>query len=256
MTRYINRPSQNFDARTRPIDLVVLHYTGMQGAETALARLTDPAPVAGKYPGPWQSTDVLPDAPLPRVSAHYVVGEGGEVYSLVPEEHRAWHAGASSWEGEGDINSRAIGIEIVNGGHDFGLPDFPEVQIKAVIELLGDIFERWPELNKKRVVGHSDIAPERKNDPGEKFPWKALADADVSVWPEHVAVQLSSDDPITHVQQELEIIGYDVKQTGMMDTATKFALMAFQRRFRPTRIDGAVDDETRYLLIALARQLK
>ncbi|MEZ6022512.1 MAG: N-acetylmuramoyl-L-alanine amidase [Hyphomonadaceae bacterium] len=116
---YIERLSPNFDARTRPIDLVVLHYTGMQDAETALARLTDAAPLAGRYPGPWQSQDVLHDTPLGRASAHYVVDEAGRIYSLVPEEHRAWHAGASSWEGEGDVTARSIGIEIVNGGHDF-----------------------------------------------------------------------------------------------------------------------------------------
>ena len=170
MNNYIQRQSPNFDARTRPIDLVVLHYTGMQNAEIALARLTDPAPVAGRYPGPWQAPNVPEDAPLSRVSAHYVVDEAGKIYSLVPEEHRAWHAGASSWEGEGDVNHRSIGIEIVNGGHDFGLPDFPDAQIHAVISLLGDIFSRWPELNKTRVVAHSDVAPERKADPGEKFP--------------------------------------------------------------------------------------
>lgn len=253
MTRYIDKPSPNFDARTRPIDLVVLHYTGMQDAETALRRLTDPAPVAGDYPGPWQAPDVLPDAPLPRVSAHYVVGEGGEVYSLVAEEHRAWHAGASSWEGEGDVNARSVGIEIVNGGHDFGLPDFPPAQIESLILLLQEIFARWPQLDARRVVAHSDIAPERKADPGEKFPWRRLAEAGVSIWPEHVAVQLSSDDPISDVQQQLALIGYDVKQSGAMDSQTKAALVAFQRRFRPANIDGVADDETRYLLMALAR---
>jgi len=256
VTRYIKRPSPNFDARTRPIDLVVLHYTGMQDAETALARLTDPAPAAGRYPGPWQAADVMADAPLPRVSAHYVVAEGGDIYSLVPEEHRAWHAGASSWEGEGDVNARSIGIEIVNGGHDFGLPEFPAAQIDAVIELLRDIFERWPELNAKRVVAHSDIAPERKADPGEKFPWKRLADAGVSIWPEHVAMQLSSDDPISETQQQLAVIGYEVKQSGLVDVATKAALVAFQRRFRPANIDGAIDDETRFLLAAVSRQMR
>jgi N-acetylmuramoyl-L-alanine amidase len=253
VTRYNKRPSTNFDARTRPIDLVVLHYTGMQNAETALTRLTDPAPLAGRYPGPWQAADVLADAPLPRVSAHYVVGEGGETYSLVAEEHRAWHAGASSWDGEGDVNARSIGIEIVNGGHDFGLPDFPAAQIDAVIALLRDIFERWPELGARRVVAHSDIAPERKADPGEKFPWKRLADAGVSIWPEHVAVQLSGDDPVSGAQQQLALIGYEVKQSGIMDVATKSALVAFQRRFRPADISGALDEETRYLLIALSR---
>lgn len=255
VTRYIERPSPNFDARTRPIDLIVLHYTGMQDAEIALARLTDPAPVAGSYPGPWQSDDVPADAPLPKVSAHYVVDETGAIYSLVPEEHRAWHAGASSWEGEGDVNARAIGIEIVNGGHDFGLPDFPDAQIDAVIQLLRDIFERWPELGPKRVVGHSDVAPERKADPGEKFPWKKLADASVSVWPRPNDAPLDNDDPISDVQQSLARIGYDVRQTGVMDAATKTALIAFQRRFRPSDISGAVDEETRRLLSGLSRQL-
>ena len=256
MTRYIQRPSPNFDARTRPIDLVVLHYTGMQNAEVALARLTDPKPVAGNYPGPWQSEDVEPDAPLPRVSAHYVVDEAGQIYSLVPEEHRAWHAGVSSWEGDGEVNARAIGIEIVNGGHDFGLPDFPDAQIEGVIALLRDILRRWPELNAKRVVAHSDIAPARKADPGEKFPWKRLAEAGVSIWPEHVTMQLSSDDPVSEVQQELAFIGYPLKQTGYMDEATKEALVAFQRRFRPSDISGVMDDETRYLLIAVGRRVK
>jgi N-acetylmuramoyl-L-alanine amidase len=256
VTRYTQRPSPNFDARTRPIDLVVLHYTGMQDAEIALARLTDPSPVAGSYPGPWQSEDVQADAPLPRVSAHYVVDEAGQIYSLVPEEHRAWHAGASSWEGEGDVNGRSIGIEIVNGGHDFGLPEFPSRQIDAVITLLQQIFQRWPALSATRVVAHSDIAPQRKADPGEKFPWKQLASAGVSIWPEHVAVQLSGDDPVSEVQQQLAQIGYGVKQTGYMDETTKAALAAFQRRFRPDEVSGAIDDETRRLLIALSRSVK
>jgi N-acetylmuramoyl-L-alanine amidase len=228
----------------------------MQNAEIALARLTDPAPVAGNYPGPWQSEDVQADAPLPKVSAHYVVDEAGQIYSLVPEEHRAWHAGISSWEGDGEVNARAIGIEIVNGGHDFQLPDFPDAQINGVIALLQDILGRWPELNPKRVVAHSDIAPARKADPGEKFPWKRLAEAGVSIWPEHVATQLSSDDPVSEVQQDLAFIGYPVTQTGYMDEATKEALIAFQRRFRPSDISGAMDDETRYLLIAVSRMVK
>lgn len=250
----ISRQSPNFDARTRPVDLVVLHYTGMQDAETALARLTDAAPQAGRYPGPWQGRDVPPDAPLPRVSAHYVVDEAGRVYSLVAEEHRAWHAGASSWEGEGDVNSRAIGIEIVNGGHDFGLPEFADVQIDAVIGLLKGIFSRWPELKPSRVVAHSDIAPERKADPGEKFPWKRLAEAGVSIWPKPFTDELGADDPVSDIQQQLSLFGYGVRQTGYMDEATKAALTAFQRRFRPAYVDGIADDETRRLLAALSRR--
>jgi len=255
VTRYIERPSPNFDARTRPIDLVVLHYTGMQDAEIALARLTDPAPVAGNYPGPWQSDDAAADAPLPKVSAHYVVDESGQIFTLVPEEHRAWHAGSSAWDGEADVNARSIGIEIVNGGHDFDLPDFPDAQIDAVIGLLRDIFERWPTLNPKRVVAHSDIAPERKADPGEKFPWAKLAEAGVSIWPKNVTEVQPSEDPVTEVQQQLAHIGYDVKQSGVMDNVTRAALIAFQRRFRPSDLSGAADDETRALLRALSHQL-
>jgi N-acetylmuramoyl-L-alanine amidase len=247
---FIDWPSQNFDARTRGIDLVVLHYTGMQDGETALRRLTDAAPVAGSYPGPWQQNSAAPDAPLPRVSAHYVVGEDGAVYRVVPEESRAWHAGASSWQGECDINSRAIGIEIVNGGHDFGLPDFPSVQIDAVIALVRDILARH-QLKPSQVVAHSDIAPERKMDPGEKFPWKRLADAGVAIWPEHGAA-LGETSAVT-VQTQLASIGYAVQQTGVMDMQTKAALTAFQRRFRPALIDGVADEETRGLLAALAR---
>jgi len=231
----------------------VLHYTGMQDAETALSRLTDPAPLAGKYPGPWQGPNVMSDAVLPRVSAHYVVDEQGQVFSLVPEEHRAWHAGASSWEGEGDVNARSIGIEIVNGGHDFGLPEFPDGQIGAVIALLKDVFSRWPQLSPARVVAHSDIAPERKADPGEKFPWRRLADAGVSIWPATLGQLPATDDMVSRVQLQLGAIGYDVKQTGVMDNATKATLLAFQRRFRPADLSGVADEETQLLVAAVAK---
>ncbi len=177
--RIIERPSPNFDARARGVDLVVLHYTGMQDAETAMARLCDATPIAGKYPGPWQAPDIDPATPLGRASAHYVIDEAGLIYRLVAEENRAWHAGVSAWEGEGDVNSRSIGIEIVNGGHDFGLPDFTDAQIETVIALLRDILPRHG-LDASRVVGHSDVAPGRKRDPGEKFPWVKLAAASVA----------------------------------------------------------------------------
>lgn len=180
MLRFLERPSPNFDDRGSAVDLIVLHYTGMQNAETALARLTDPAPLAGDYPGPWQAPDIDPATLLARVSAHYVVDEAGQVFRLVAEDKRAWHAGVSSWEGEGDVNARSIGIEIVNGGHDFGLPEFPEAQIAAVIALVRDILTRHG-LDASRVVGHSDVAPGRKLDPGEKFPWARLAAAGAAV---------------------------------------------------------------------------
>jgi N-acetylmuramoyl-L-alanine amidase len=175
----IEHPSPNFDARTRAVDLVVLHYTGMQNAEIAIARLCDPAPVAGNYPGPWQAPDIDPTTPLGRASAHYVVDEEGRVFRLVAEAKRAWHAGVSTWEGEDDVNSRSIGIEIVNGGHDFGLPEFPDAQIEALTALLRDILKRHG-LDASRVVGHSDVAPGRKRDPGERFPWMRLAQAGVA----------------------------------------------------------------------------
>ncbi|MBS0385992.1 MAG: N-acetylmuramoyl-L-alanine amidase [Proteobacteria bacterium] len=252
--RFVDRPSPNFDARTRSIDLVVLHYTGMQDAETALARLTDAAPVAGRYPGPWQAKTAAPDAPLARVSAHYVVAEDGTVYRIVAEQSRSWHAGASSWRGVGDVNARAIGIEIVNGGHDFGLPEFPPAQIDAVTTLLHDILARH-RLRPAQVVAHSDIAPDRKQDPGEKFPWKRLADAGVAIWPERGSATPAGDTSIATVQTQLAAIGYAVNQTGVMDAQTKAVLMAFQRRFRPALIDGAADDETRALIAALVHAL-
>jgi N-acetylmuramoyl-L-alanine amidase len=251
----LDRPSPNFDARTRAIDLVVLHYTGMQDGAVALARLTDPAPVAGRFPGPWQKHDAPPDAPLPRVSCHYVVNEGGGIFRLVAEENRAWHAGASSWHGEGDVNARAIGIEIVNGGHDFGLPDFPEAQITGVIALVGDILARR-KLAPSCVVAHSDIAPERKLDPGEKFPWKRLAEAGVSIWPTAPpALDAPDCDSVVALQERLARIGYDVRASSVIDAPTKAALAAFQRRFRPAKVDGAADEETLTLIAALAEQL-
>lgn len=254
--KIIDRPSPNFDARTRPVDLVVLHYTGMQDAETALNRLIDAAPVAGRYPGPWQTHDVPHDAALGRASAHYVVDEQGAIYRLVPEEHRAWHAGAASWEGEGDVNSRSIGIEIVNGGHDFGLPEFADAQIDAVIALLKEILPRWA-LAPARVVAHSDIAPERKQDPGEKFPWRRLAEAGVSIWPDPATHRdYAEGDPVLAVQERLAAIGYAVQATGSVDGQTKAALAAFQRRFRPAQVDGEPDEETQKLLAALSLQLR
>ncbi|SDM33999.1 N-acetylmuramoyl-L-alanine amidase [Maricaulis salignorans] len=151
----IAAPSPNFNERKLPISLIVLHYTGMENGAVALERMRDPAA---------------------EVSAHYMVEEDGRIFQLVDEDKRAWHAGVSCWRGETDINSSSIGVEIVNGGHDFGLPDFPAVQIAAVIELVKDIMGRHG-IGPEGVVGHSDIAPGRKQDPGEKFPWERLAAA-------------------------------------------------------------------------------
>ena len=151
----IEAPSPNFNSRTAPPDILVLHYTGMQTGQEALDRLRDPEA---------------------KVSSHYLVEEDGRVFRLVAEERRAWHAGVSSWRGQTDINGASIGIEIVNPGHDWGYRAFPEAQIAAVIDLVGDIRGRWT-IEDRNIVGHSDVAPERKTDPGELFPWKRLAEA-------------------------------------------------------------------------------
>ena len=250
--KILDCPSVNFDARAAEIDLVILHYTGMADADTALRRLTDPAPIAGRYPGPWQAPDIDPETPLGRASAHYVVGEDGAVFRLVAEDMRAWHAGVSSWEGREDVNSRSIGVEIVNGGHDYGLPDFPDLQIEAVIALIADILKRNA-LAPSRVLAHSDIAPARKQDPGEKFPWKRLAEAGVAIWPEYVAVQADANPDPVLIQRQLKTIGYSVQETGAFDDEVRLALSAFQRRFRPARIDGLADEETQMLLMAMGR---
>jgi len=254
--KIIDRPSPNFDLRKTPIDLVVLHYTGMKDAETALKRLTDPAPRAGDYPGPWQAADIDPNSELGRVSAHYVVGEDGVIYRVVDETARAWHAGTASWEGRGDVNSRAIGIEIANGGHDYGLPPYPDAQIAAVITLVGDILKRH-RLAPDRVVAHSDIAPGRKDDPGEHFPWKRLADAGVSIWP---GITPAPKDTVIHkrgdrgagphgLHASLAEFGYAAPEDADAESAvfseqTEAIVRAFQRRFEPHRVDGKLWEDT------------
>lgn len=211
------------------VDMLVLHYTGMNGAEAAKARLCDPAA---------------------KVSAHYVVEEDGTIIQLVEEARRAWHAGVSCWAGVTDINSRSIGIEIVNGGHDFGLPDFPTRQIKAVIRLCRDIQSRWP-IPQSRVLAHSDIAPARKCDPGEKFPWQILHAAGVGllVAPDRISggIALSigdSGDAVMTLKTSLAEYGYGLEATGVFDEATRDAVIAFQRHFRQHDVDGVADLST------------
>lgn len=214
----IAAPSPNFNDRKGQVRFVVLHYTGMESGAAALARMRDP------------------DA---QVSAHYMVEENGDVYALVDEDKRAWHAGVSSWLGETDMNSASIGIEIVNGGHDFGLPDFPDVQIVAVIELLQDVMRRRY-LAPRDVIGHADIAPGRKDDPGEKFPWRRLADTGCAIWPD-----LNNNDD-GHVEGQLRRIGYG------LDPGLQAVTRAFQQRFRPQNCDGVVDAQTARLIAAIA----
>jgi N-acetylmuramoyl-L-alanine amidase len=215
------RPSPNFDARPPgcTIDLLILHYTGMPSAEAALARLCDPAA---------------------KVSAHYLIDEDGSVAALVPEQARAWHAGVSCWQGRERLNDCSIGIELVNPGHEWGYRTFPAPQYAACIALCRALIARW-RVPAARVLGHSDIAPARKEDPGELFDWPRLAAAGVGLWPEPGAGRARS---VGQVQDELARIGYAVPRDGRLDAATRAVIVAFQRHYRPERVDGLPDRAT------------
>jgi len=235
---FIEAASPNFGPRTKgPPHMLVLHYTGMPTGEAALARMCDAAS---------------------EVSAHYMVEEDGRIFRLVPEERRAWHAGKSAWRGETDVNSASIGVEIVNPGHEFGYRAFPQPQIEAVTALVGDIRSRWT-IEDVDIVGHSDVAPDRKEDPGELFPWRHLADAGHGLWVEAPAAPgapLSQGEESTAVfalQAGFTRLGYDSAPTGKFDDHTAAVVRAFQRHWRPDRVDGTADGETRARLIALLR---
>ncbi|HEY5411132.1 MAG TPA: N-acetylmuramoyl-L-alanine amidase [Caulobacteraceae bacterium] len=230
-------PSPNFDARRGPPDMLVLHYTGMRTGEAALERLRDAEA---------------------KVSAHYLVEEDGRVFRLVPEERRAWHAGVGAWQGDKDCNGVSIGVEMVNPGHEFGYRPFPQAQIAAVIALASDIRSRWT-IPDDRIVAHSDIAPERKQDPGELFPWKQLAEAGHGLWTEPppapgAALALGDEGPgVLVLQSGLARLGYGCERTGRFDALTGGVVSAFQRHWRPERLDGVADGETRARLMALLR---
>lgn len=201
------------------IDILVLHYTGMRTADAALSRLCDP------------------DA---DVSAHYMIDEDGRIVCLVDERHRAWHAGVAYWRGARDVNARSIGIELVNPGHEFGYRPFAEKQMAALIELSGDILARHA-IPARNVVGHSDVAPSRKMDPGELFDWSRLAAAGIGLWPEEGEAVCLEPDAVSAMLAEF---GYA--------TADRFsAIKAFQRHFRPDRVNGRIDAETVRRLTAL-----
>jgi N-acetylmuramoyl-L-alanine amidase len=234
----ISAPTPNFDQRRGPPDMVVLHYTGMRTGSEALERMCDPEA---------------------KVSAHYMIEEDGRIYQLAPEERRAWHAGVSFWKGERDINSVSIGIELVNPGHELGYQDFPEMQIEALIGLLDAIRSRWT-IPNARILGHSDVAPERKIDPGEKFPWKRLALDGHGLWVEPDAAPgapLSLGDEgagVFALQAGLTRLGYDSAPSGQYDADTVTVIEAFQRHWRPERVDGVADGETRARLVRLLRE--
>ena len=219
--KLIERPSPNHDARALPVSMIVLHYTGMPDADAALDRLTSP------------------DA---GVSAHYLIREDGSVVRMVDEDRRAWHAGKSYWRGITDVNSASVGIEIVNPGHEFGYRRFPDDQIAALIPLVTDIKARHG-IGRGNIVGHSDVAPARKEDPGELFPWEDLARRRLAL-PSPTRDLMDPYWTDAGFLLALERFGYDV-------TDAMKATIAFQRRFRPDQIDGIVDGECRAKLLAL-----
>ncbi|MDQ2080355.1 N-acetylmuramoyl-L-alanine amidase [Xanthobacteraceae bacterium Astr-EGSB] len=221
--------SPNHEPRRAAIDMLLLHYTGMESTDEALQRLASPEA---------------------KVSSHYLVRQNGAVVQLVPEARRAYHAGVSSWDGETDINSRSIGIEIANPGHDFGCPPYPEEQVAAVVGLCRDILTRHA-IRAERVLAHSDVAPARKRDPGEWFFWRELAEAGIGLWvPPHPAMPGrglapgDSGEAVLALQQSLARYGYDLVPTGTFDAKTRDVVAAFQRHFRPARVDGLADPST------------
>jgi N-acetylmuramoyl-L-alanine amidase len=234
--------SANYGERNngRVPDMILLHYTGMPDVQGAITRLCR----AGT-----------------EVSAHYVVAEDARIVQLVPEAKRAWHAGVAFWSGEEDINSCSIGIEIVNCGHDWGYPDFPLRQIAAVIALCRGIMLRRA-IPSHRVLGHSDVAPARKKDPGEKFPWHSLANSGVGHWVQPAPIvagealqfgMISED--VRGLQQALARYGYGVPISGTYDGPTMEVVTAFQRHFRPARVDGVADHSTLITLQSLLAKL-
>ena len=246
MSKITELPSPNHDARPggMPIDMLVLHYTGMPTGAAALTRLRDASA---------------------KVSAHYVVDEDGRVFRLVAEARRAWHAGVACWRGHRDVNGRSIGIELVNPGHEHGYRAFPRAQMAALETVAREILTRH-RIPPRNVVGHSDVAPERKEDPGELFDWERLARAGVGAWPKiggwFRRRRVGSfefgpndrDKAIADIQQKLVRWGYDVPTNGVLDAQTTRVLVAFQRHFRRERIDGRLDGETASRLGALIEQ--
>ncbi len=242
------RPSPNFGDRRdgKSVDMLVLHYTGMADGEGALSWLCDPRS---------------------EVSAHYLVFEGGRIVQMVAEAQRAWHAGRSHWAGESDINSCSIGIEIVNAGYlgcdeARDLPEFPGVQMAAVEALCLDILARHP-IPRNRVLGHSDVAPGRKQDPGEKFDWQRLAHAGAGIWSNARIGESSGDNSlkigennpkVDSFHGNLRLFGYSPPNSNVFTSQTETIVRAFQQHWRPRRVDGIADAQTLARLDDLIRQ--
>lgn len=230
---FIDCPSPNHDVRApgSRVELLIVHYTGMPTADGARARLCD---VEAK------------------VSSHYLIDEAGQVFRLVPENCRAWHAGAGGWRGQGDVNSRSIGIELVNPGHEHGYRPFPSAQMAALVVLARGLLARHP-IDAQGVLGHSDVAPARKTDPGELFDWRGLAADGIGLWPDLSAKPApgpallalgATGDAVRDLQNKLAAYGYEILIDGRYDTATALVVTAFQRHFRPWQVDGQADAET------------
>jgi N-acetylmuramoyl-L-alanine amidase len=234
--RELASPNQDDRPADASIDMLILHYTGMRSAREAVDRLRDPAA---------------------RVSSHYVVDEDGGVLRLVPEERCAWHAGVSWWRGHTELNRRSIGIEIVNPGHEFGYRDFPVLQMAVVCDLCLGILSRHA-IPARNIVAHSDVAPDRKEDPGEKFDWRGLAQNGVGLWPRDVpdfgttgAVRDAAS--LRDVRAALAEIGYRVTPEGALNPALAAVLRAFQRHWRPEAITGQADAGTLARLLGVRR---
>lgn len=227
----LQSPSPNFDARKngKQPTLIILHYTGMPDADAARQRLCDPTS---------------------KVSAHYLIARDGQAWQLVAESARAWHAGVGAWHGEQDINSASIGIELVNRGHQWGYQSFPSQQIDATIALLRDIQQRH-KMPSGNILGHSDVAPQRKEDPGELFPWQTLAQAGFGLWPEAATVDEPSMD-YAQAHRLLQQIGYDCAASGEYDLPLRRVLLAFQRHWLPRHLSGLADKPTATMLHAVA----
>ncbi|MHA1543719.1 MAG: N-acetylmuramoyl-L-alanine amidase [Alphaproteobacteria bacterium] len=216
-------PSPNFDKRKSAINMLVFHYTGRPDLKESLAWLTDPAK---------------------KVSAHYLIGETGEVFQLVDEKMRAWHAGVSFWAGNRDINSCSIGVGIQNPGHEFGYQDFPDIQIEALVSLSKEIIARHS-IPRTRILGHSDVAPDRRQDPGEKFPWEILAREGIGRWPEKISKEDTPD--LATFRTFLEDLGYEISGDCPVEKVVK----AFQRHWHPENVTGQPDAGTYSRLKAL-----
>ncbi|MFP3942339.1 MAG: N-acetylmuramoyl-L-alanine amidase [Alphaproteobacteria bacterium] len=239
----LNHPSPNHGPRkgAGKIDMLLLHYTGMPTAGEALERMCDPE--AG-------------------VSAHYMIDEAGTIFRLVPEERRAWHAGIAHWAGVRDVNSCSVGIELVNPGHEWGYQPFPEPQMAAVEALARDIVTRHA-IPATRVLAHSDVAPDRKEDPGELFDWRRLERAGVGVMPADsdlggpsaATLRPGDEGPaVAELQRRLKAWGYGLSATGLYEETTQAVIRAFQRHYCPLKVDGVACGKTRLALAALLRR--